>query len=65
MTPRTPSPFITDAEILELPGVDLLTLDELDRNPETQKPEGKDARPRDAVMAHLAARGVSLDLEQP
>jgi len=59
-------PFITDAEIaaalVGVPGA-YLEIDALDRNPTTQKPEGRDARPRAAVVAALAARGVALNLD--
>ena len=71
MTPRTPSRqdrFITDDELQErladLPGGAEIVIDDLDRHVTTQKPEGRDARDRAAVEAHLKARGVTFNLEQ-
>ena len=71
MTRRTPSRqdrFITDDELherlVDLPGGAELVIDDLDRHITTQKPEGRDARDRSAVEAHLKARGLTLYHEQ-
>ena len=49
------SQFITDDE-LRAAGVSEIDTDRLNRNPATQKPDGKDARDREAVEAVLRER---------
>jgi hypothetical protein len=49
------SNFITDDE-LRAAGVSEIDIDRLNRNPATQKPDGKDARDREAVEELLGTR---------
>jgi hypothetical protein len=49
--------LITDAE-LRASGVSEIDIDRLNRHPATQKPDGKDARDREAVEQLLRARNV-------
>lgn len=50
--------FITDEELREA-GVSELEIDELNRHPATQKPDGKDVRDREAVKQMLGMRILS------